>query len=359
MSNVLNAVVNAIFCQLSECKSYSFMVEVVEEKNRVNYMRTIPFYLLDVFTDEPFGGNPLAVFPDCDQIKEEEFQLIAREMNLSETVFVFPPSKEPALKKLRIFTPAKELPLAGHPVVGAWYALAAKGHVDFARAHEEKQAYVIEQDGGVEKIVFQHELNVGILPVTVFKLKDDISGVVMDQDKPVVGPEITDVEPIAQCLGHTKAAITSSFSLPRTSSTGLKVLVVPLANRNQLSNIELDPLKAAEIINKYEVEGIYAYTRDATVDTEQAFVSARGFFPTLGILEDPATGSAAGCLGAYLVETGIIAGKKVAAFQIEQGMDMGRPSRIGVEVTKADGAIERVRVGGSSVILSESEFYLP
>lgn len=322
-------------------------------------MRTISYYLLDVFTDAPFGGNPLAVFPDCSRISDDELQLIARQLNLSETTFVMPAEKDQALKRLRIFTPVSELPLAGHPVVGTWYLLASEGMVDFDDAVEKKLAYIAESEGGVEKLIFQHQLNVGVLPVTIFRKDGRVSGVVMDQDKPWFGDEIRDVEDIAAALGHNRNAVTSSFSLPRAVSTGLKMLVVPLSTRNQLANIQLDSVAAAAVTRKHDVQGIYAFTRDATVDTEQAFVSARGFFPELGIIEDPATGSAAGCLGAYLVKAGIISGKKIVAFQVEQGADMGRPSRIGVEVTMADGDIERVRVGGSSVIISKSEFHLP
>jgi len=322
-------------------------------------MREIPYYLLDVFTDHPFGGNPLAVFPDTSQIREAEYQRIARRMNLSETVFVEDDAAEPALRRLRIFTPASELPLAGHPVVGSWYALAKRNHVDFTKAQEDRRAYIIEQENGIEKIVFQHELKAGILPVTLFRQGEEISGVVMDQAKPTFGGEIRDLDDISAALGQNKSAITASFGLPQVVSTGIKVLIVPLGTRNQLTNIELDREKAEAVIRAHGVEGIYAYTRDSTVDTEQCFVSSRGFFPTLGIIEDAATGSAAGSLGAYLVKSGIIAGKKIVAFQVEQGADMGRPSRIGVEVTLADGDIERVRVGGSSVIVSDSTLLLP
>ena len=322
-------------------------------------MRKIPYYIVDVFTDKPLGGNPLAVFPDRSLLHENELQRIAQEMNLSETVFVEEPKADGALKRLRIFTPSSELPLAGHPVVGTWYLLANKGLFDFEKAVEEKLAYVVKSENLPEKVIFRHELGAGVFPVTFFREKGEVGGVIMDQDKPKFGDTIRDVDDIAKALGIEKQSITSSFSLPQAVSTGIPILMVPLNTRNTLSDCALDIVTARKICEQHDVVGLYAFTRDATVDTEMAFVSTRGFFPEVGVMEDAATGSAAGCLGAYLAHNGILTGKQTVAFQIEQGADMGRPSRIGVEITFADGNIERVRVGGSAVITAQCEMYLP
>jgi trans-2,3-dihydro-3-hydroxyanthranilate isomerase len=322
-------------------------------------MRRIPYYILDVFTDRQLGGNPLAVYPDRSLLHENELQKIAAEMNLSETVFVEPPRAEGALRRLRIFTPKKELPLAGHPVVGTWYLLASRGLVDLEAAVEAKQAYVVRHENMPDKIIIRHELGVGVLPVTIFREKEEIGGVVMDQAKPEYGEEIRDISAIAAALGLEKQSITASFTLPRAVSTGIRWLITPLANRNALERIELDTQQCIEVSRAHDCVGIYAFTRDAEQDSDMAFVSARGFVPLLGIHEDPATGSAAGCLGAYLAKTRVVKAKQMVAFQVEQGVDMGRPSRIAVEVSFVDEEVERVRVGGGVVVTAEGTLLLP
>lgn len=322
-------------------------------------MRRIPYYLVDVFTDKALGGNPLAVFPDRSQLREQELQHIAAEMNLSETVFVQESSDEGALKRLRIFTPRRELPLAGHPVIGTWYLLASRGLVDFEAAVRNRKAYIVQHENLPEKIIIRHELGVGLLPVTIYRDKGEIGGIVMDQDQPKFGEDIKDVSLIAEALGLETAAITGTFQLPRAVSTGINILIVPLTTRNVLSAVTINLNAFEKLVEALDVVGVYAFTRDATVDTEMALVSARGFFPTLGVPEDPATGSAAGCLGSYLAKTKVIAAKQTVAFQVEQGLDMGRSSKIGVEITMSEGEVARVRVGGSAVVTAESTLLLP
>lgn len=322
-------------------------------------MRRIPYFIVDVFTDRQLGGNPLAVFPDRSQLQELELQQIAAEMNLSETVFVQEPSDEAALKRLRIFTPRKELPLAGHPVIGTWYLLASRDLVNIDDAVRSKKAYVVKHENLPEKIIIRHELGVGLLPVTIYRDKGEIGGIVMDQDQPKFGEDIKDVSLIAEALGLESRMISGTFQLPRAVSTGINILIVPLTTRNALSAVTVNLAAFEKVVEEHNVVGIYTFTRDATVDTEMALVSARGFFPTLGVPEDPATGSAAGCLGSYLASTGVLPAKKTVAFQIEQGVDMGRPSRIGVEITSSEGKVSRVRVGGSAVVTAESTLLLP
>lgn len=322
-------------------------------------MRRIPYFIVDVFTDKRLGGNPLAVFPDRSQLREHELQHIALEMNLSETVFVQEPSDEAALKRLRIFTPRRELPFAGHPVIGAWYLLASKGLVNFDEAVSHKKAYVVHHENLPEKIIIRHELGVGLLPVTIYRDKGEIGGVVMDQDQPKFGKDIKDVSLIAEALGLDNTMITGTFQLPMAVSTGINILIVPLTTRNALSAVTVNLAAFEKVVEEHNVVGIYTFTRDATVDTEMALVSARGFFPTLGVPEDAATGSAAGCLGSYLAKTRVLPAKQTVAFQVEQGIDMRRPSRIGVEITSTEGEVARVRVGGNAVVTAESTLLLP
>ena len=323
-------------------------------------MRRIPYYILDVFTDSPLGGNPLAVFPDRSRLAESELQKVAAEMNLSETVFVQDAQEEGALKRLRIFTPKSELRLAGHPVIGTWFLFASRSLLDWEAAERDGLCYVVKHDELPDKVIFRHELGAGVFPVTFFRDRGEVGGVVMDQDQPEFGePLAADVETVAAAVSLDKGSITGSFSMPMIVSTGVPVLIVPLGTRNDLSACQVDMVAYQELRKKHKFMGIYAFTRDATVDTEMAFVSARGFYPEEGIPEDPATGSAAGCLGAYLVQNNILQPKQTVAFQIEQGVDMGRPSRIGVELTMAEGKIERVRVGGSAVVVAEGTLLLP
>lgn len=303
-------------------------------------MRTHEFYQLDVFTDTKFEGNPLAVFPEGDGIGDEEMQSIAKEMNLSETVFVLP--SETALKRLRIFTPKQELPLAGHPVVGTWNLLARLGVTD-------------KPDSG--SITIEQEVALGVLPVEIQFEGSEPSMVTMTQGAFDAGAKVTDegqLSLLAESLGLERDELACSADLPvQVVSTGIRALAVPLVSLTALGRIKVNPGLLSDIYLEPGAVGCYCFTFETMEDTSA--VHARFFAPADAIPEDPATGSAAGSLSGYLAYHGAIGEK---AFTIEQGDMMGRPSRIHARVDGKRGMVERVRIGGKSVISAKGEVWL-
>jgi trans-2,3-dihydro-3-hydroxyanthranilate isomerase len=303
-------------------------------------MRTFTFYQLDVFTDQPFAGNPLAVFPEADDFPEDQMQRVANEMNLSETVFVR--SSEKALRRLRIFTPKQELPLAGHPVVGTWNLLARLGVVPAT------------ENGTVE---IEQEVNLGVLPVEVeFKNGDPVK-VTMTQSRWESSGQVTDmtgISKIATGLGLELSDIDLDKNLPiEIVSTGIKAIDVPICTLEALGRIRVNTSALADAYVPHGAVGCYAFSFETKEDS--SFVHARFFAPNDNILEDPATGSAAGSLSGYLVHHGVA---KDNVFTIEQGDFMGRPSRIYADVTGGPGNVKLVKIGGSSVVVAKGEIYL-
>jgi trans-2,3-dihydro-3-hydroxyanthranilate isomerase len=306
-------------------------------------MRTYQFYQLDVFTDRQFSGNPLAVFPDAEGISDEEMQKIALEMNLSETVFVLP--SDSALRRLRIFTPHRELPLAGHPVVGTWNLLSHLGVVP-------------PEQNGFARI--EQELKLGNLPVEIEFRAGKPFQVVMTQGTFEAGaivskPDI--ITKLATGLGLDPSDFANTEELPiQVVSTGIKALAVPVSTIEALGRCRINSSLLSEIYLGYGTIGCYAFTFETIESGSQ--VHARFFAPDDGIAEDAATGSAAGSLSGYLVHHGVIKSKeRTAAFTIEQGDFMKRPSRIFSEVTGETGNVRKVRIGGSAVIVAKGELF--
>lgn len=309
-------------------------------------METYHFIQLDVFTQEPFAGNALAVFPEAEGITDEQMLKIAREMNLSETVFVLPPRDETTLRRLRIFTPTREIPFAGHPVVGTWNALAREGVVPLP-------------EGGTGWTRIQHEVGIGILPVDLeFKDGEPVQ-VVMTQGKFEILKEIDDGHEqaqIARALGRSREDLDESLPL-QVISTGLSSLAVPIRSLADLSRCKVNGGLLGEIYTGLGATGCHAFTRE-TIEIGEARAHARFFAPADNIPEDPATGSASGSLGAYLVYHGASGVEPVDdryKFVIEQGDFIHRASRINLDVKGEPGVIEEVRVGGPSVVVARGE----
>jgi trans-2,3-dihydro-3-hydroxyanthranilate isomerase len=306
-------------------------------------MRTFQFYQLDVFTQSAFSGNPLAVFPEAEGLTGEEMQQIAREMNLSETVFVLPSDK--ALRRLRIFTPSQELPLAGHPVVGTWNLLSHLGVVQSI-------------PDGVVKI--EQELKLGVLPVEIEFRGGNPYQVVMTQGAFEAGAIVSNeriLGNLANGLGLEISDLAVSDELPaQVVSTGIKALAIPVKSLDALSRCRINSSLLSETYLQYDAIGCYAFAFETMEQTSR--IHARFFAPDDGIAEDPATGSAAGSLSGYLIHHGAIeTQEKIARFTIEQGDFMKRPSRIFSEVTGEKGNVERVKIGGSSVIVAKGEIF--
>ncbi|HMG72288.1 MAG TPA: PhzF family phenazine biosynthesis protein [Pyrinomonadaceae bacterium] len=304
------------------------------------------FIQLDVFTDRAFCGNPLAVFPEAEGITGEQMQQIAREMNLSETVFVLPSEKEEALRRLRIFTPNNELPFAGHPIVGTWNCLAREGVVPLP-------------ENGNGWVHLQHEVGIGVLPIDIEFKDGEPARVVMTQGKFEIRGEIDDWQEqaqIARALGLANEDLDETLPI-QAVSTGNTMLLVPVRSLADLGNCKVNLPLLSEIYEGNSsfgaATGCYAFTRE-TIEIGEARAHAR-FFVGQNIGEDPATGSAAGPLGGYLVyhdATRVDPVDGVYKFVIEQGDFINRPSRIGLEVKGEPGKVERVCVSGTSVVVA-------
>ena len=311
-------------------------------------MPNYKFIQLDVFTDRAFTGNPLAVYPEAEGLTDEQMQQIAREMNLSETVFVLPSDKEEVLRRLRIFTPTSELPFAGHPIAGTWYCLAREGVVQLP-------------EGGNGWTQLKHEVGIGVLPIEIEFKDGEPTRVVMTQGKWEIKAEIddwNDQADIARGLGLSREDLDETLPI-QACSTGNTMLMVPIRSLADLARCRPNVALLEEVYGRNGFSssgatGCYAFTRE-TIEIGEARAHAR-FFVGQNIGEDPATGSAAGPLGGYLVyhdATRIDPTDGVYKFVIEQGDFINRPSRIGLEVKGAPGKVEEVRVGGQSVVVAK------
>lgn len=300
--------------------------------------RVLTFYQADVFTTLPFGGNPVAVIPDAQDLTDQELQQIAREMNLSETVFVFPPTEKAAAAKIRIFTPTQEIPFAGHPVIGAFFILGALKRFTL---HEP-----------VTRLL--HECNIGLFPVELHVRKGEIHRVVMSQPHPeFIGTidAIEDLYEIAKALGLSKSFITGARFPIQVVSTGLPVIIVPVRSLTAVKSIVPDTIVIKDLCERHGANGIMVFT---TITVEElSTVHTRMFASPIGVIEDPATGSASGALGAYLVHHGVVEVRPITEIIAEQGYEMDRPSRIHIEVESDDDAIQNVKVGGQVVMIIE------
>jgi trans-2,3-dihydro-3-hydroxyanthranilate isomerase len=298
----------------------------------------LKFYQADVFTGQPFGGNPVAVFPDAQGLTDHQLQQIAREMNLSETVFVLPPTDQAAVVRLRIFTPTQEIPFAGHPVLGTFFILAELG--------------IIPVKDPITR--FMQECNIGLFAVEVHADEGQVEWVMMTQPKPeFLEPvdEMEDVYKIAGALGLPKHMIVDMKWPIEVVSTGLPVLIVPVRALTAVRSIQPDASAIVDVCSRFGANGVMAFT---TVTVEpSATVHARMFAPSIGILEDPATGSASGALGAYLVQNGVVDVAPTTEIIVEQGYEIERPAQILVRVESDDDIIQTVKVGGQCVMVVE------
>jgi trans-2,3-dihydro-3-hydroxyanthranilate isomerase len=284
------------------------------------------YYTLDVFTTTRFEGNPLAVITDGDGLSDDAMLAVAREMNLSETVFVQKPTEDEALARLRIFTTRAELKLAGHPVIGTWFLLAALGVVP-------------AQEGGVHVL---QQTGAGVLPVEI-RFKDGRpQRVTMTQKDAAFRPAKLNKKALAAALGLTVKDLDPKLE-PEYVSTGIFNLMVPLRNRAALSKIVMNMVALRGLLGK---NGTMAYCF-ACGENGKAF--SRGMLPW-ELYEDAGTGSAAGALGAYLVKHGRLSAAHT--LNILQGEEMGRPCHIEVEVTQSGKKLVP-RVSGAAVKVFE------
>jgi trans-2,3-dihydro-3-hydroxyanthranilate isomerase len=289
--------------------------------------RHYSFVQLDVFTSQPFAGNPLAVYPDARGIGDDEMQAIAREMNLSETTFVLP--RDPALERergirVRIFTVQEELPFAGHPTLGTAF-------------------YLRSLRGGSDVVL---DLNVGQVPVHFEQQDGQALFAEMTQKDPVFGTQ-HDRLAVARAAGLEPADIDPSLPI-QTVSTGVPFTIVPLRDLATIQNVNLNLKGSLEYLSKSDAKFFYFVSQE-TVDPE-ARLHARMIFYNG---EDPATGSAAGCAAAWMVAHGVAQpGERVL---IEQGLEIHHPSRIFVRASRKDDRVVNVNVGGNVVEVARGE----
>ena len=294
-------------------------------------MNSARYLLVDVFTSEPFGGNQLAVFVDGEQVPERLMQRIARELNLSETTYVLPPEDSENLCRLRIFTPLEELPMAGHPTVGSAFALAVEGRI-------------------TPPTTIRFEEGVGLVPVEVEGTAERPTGAVMVQPLPQFGPRFDDATRIAAMLTLAEADLAPALPL-EVVSCGVPYLIVPLASLAAVQRARLRLDLWEELLAGFASRHVYLFSRETLGD--DATVHARMFAPAAGVPEDPATGSAGGPLGCYLVRHGLVAAGERVPIVCEQGYEIGRPSRMEIEISGDRERIREVRVGGGCVLIGE------
>lgn len=303
--------------------------------------RELRFHTLDVFTDRVFGGNPLAVFPDGRGVDDATMQRIARELNLSETVFVLPPDDAAHARRLRIFTPAAELPFAGHPTVGTAFLLAALGEVPLS--------------GDETRIVFEE--GVGPVPVRIrARGGAPVFAELTAARLPETGPPPPPRAELAALLGLAEDDLLDGEWAPGGASCGVPFLFVTLRGREALGRARLDPARWESLLAGWWAPSVYVLSRDPELPGSD--VRARMFAPAMGIAEDPATGGAAAALAGYLAARSPRQ-EGTLRWTVEQGFEMGRPSILRVEADVRAGEVAEVRVGGASVLVSEGVMRLP
>jgi trans-2,3-dihydro-3-hydroxyanthranilate isomerase len=288
------------------------------------------FVLVDVFTDHPFSGNPLAVFPNANKIDAETMQALAREFNFSETTFVLPPRNSRAERRLRCFSPFAEVFGAGHNALGAWWVVVSEGHVNVKQS----------------STVFQ-ELGDRLLPVEISFDSGALRLIAMTQPIPRESTVTLDRSALARALDLDETALSvPALDLCVVTAGATSHLLVPLRTLADLRRVHVQYGELSLLARQFGCEGCYCFCLE-TLD-KASLAHARGFFPGIGIAEDPATGSAAGPLAGYLAARRV--GPKDVWVTIEQGDEVGRPGRIKARVTD-----ERIQVGGECAIVGAGE----
>lgn len=293
------------------------------------------FHTCDVFTDRAFGGNQLAVFPEAEGLDGERMQQIARELNLSETVFVFPPEDPTHCRRMRIFTPQIEVPFAGHPTIGAALVLAQIGEVALDGEHT---TIVLEERVGPIEVTIRSEFG------------HPADATFTTAVLPEFGPPPPPAADLARMLSLAESDLLLETRPPTAVSCGLPFLFVPLRDLGAARRAQLRLQDWDELLADYWAPHVHVFCHDA--ELTDCDLHARMFAPAAGVPEDPATGSAAAALA------GLLAARSPEAdgtlrWTIEQGLEIGRPSVIEIEVDKAGGEIVAVRVGGGAVMMSE------
>jgi trans-2,3-dihydro-3-hydroxyanthranilate isomerase len=289
----------------------------------------------DVFTGDALLGNQLAVFTDARGLDTAKMQRLAREMNFSESTFILPAEQSGTDIRMRIFTPMNEMPMAGHPTIGSTFALAHAGMIP----------------PGSSRFVFG--LNIGPVPVDLEWNGSALRFAWMTQSTPTFGPVVEDRSAVAAALGLASEDLVPGLPIQEVSC-GVPFLLVPLRDRSTVDRAISDAAAFRRLTAATKLDrAIFMFSIDPPGSPETAY--SRMFAPEFGIVEDPATGSASGPLGCYLVHHGVAAGPAALSMVSLQGVAMGRASRIHISVEGDRRAITRVRVGGEAVLVGRGE----
>jgi len=294
-------------------------------------MGKLTFYIVDVFAEERYAGNQLAVFSDAGALSDAEMQRIAREMNFSETTFILSRERRSGGYDVRIFTPQKEVPFAGHPTLGTAYII---------------QREIIGEP--VEKVVLN--LGVGGIPVTFGYRGDEIDNLWMRQIEPTFG-DVLDSGRASQALGLDEGEVDGRFPIEEVS-TGLPFIIVPLKTLDSLKRVRVVRDRYFDLIEGRRAKAILAFCPETYRGEDD--LCARVFADYYGVPEDPATGSANGCLAAYLVKHRYF-GRSRINVRVEQGYEIGRPSLLLLRAEDKRGKID-VSVGGKVIAVAKGEF---
>ncbi len=288
------------------------------------------FYTVDVFAESKYSGNQLAVFRDSGRLSDSQMQQIAQEMHYSETTFITSEAERDGGYDVRIFTPETELPFAGHPTLGTAYIL---------------QSEIIKKPLPEVRL----NLKVGQIPVTFSYTKGQADLLWMKQNEPTFGKTL-DPEPVAEFLGLTMPDLDERFPV-REVSTGVPFLIVPLKNLKAVRRVEFDRGKYLKFAEKVESRIVLVFSPETYKKDNDLNVRVLG--PSLGVPEDPATGSGNGCLAAYLVKHRYF-GKDNIDVKVEQGYEIGRKSLLLLKVRERAGKID-VNVGGRVQFVAKGE----
>ncbi|WP_375596946.1 PhzF family phenazine biosynthesis protein [Devosia sp. Naph2] len=285
----------------------------------------LSYLILDVFTRIPLKGNALAVVPKADGLMDNEMQAIAREFNLSETVFICKPQNERNSAMLRIFTPHQELPFAGHPTVGAAVSLGLNSRASAIRM-EEKVGLVTALFERIDRRTGEARFTLPRLPQRIADLPDRLG--------------------IAQALGIDVEDIGCEAFRPAVFSAGVTFHLIPVRDANVLRKVRVNPTAWADVFH-YDHSSAYVFT--LTPDERENDIAARMF--GMGLGEDPGTGSAAAALIGMLAEEALGSGQ--ADYILRQGYEMGRPCRITLQLRNENDVLVHGAIGGEAVVVGE------
>lgn len=294
------------------------------------------YYICDVFTETRFGGNQLAVLPEAVGLSTQQMQEIAREFNFSETTFVFP-ARAGHARHVRIFTPAREIPFAGHPNIGTAFVLASSGEFGEIKS---SLTVTFEEEGGLVSIAIEES-------------GGKVASCELTAPQSLSFGKSLPVEMVAAAISIDPKEVVAKTHSPQVVSVGLPFIFVELRDRSVLERARINMIGFEALAAQEVMPDVYLYTQG----TDGFDIRARMFAPMSGVPEDPATGSAncalAGLLAHYSQQP-----NGNFSWRIAQGVEMGRPSTLLGRAEKEDGVVQTTRIGGATVLVSEGVLYL-